>query len=50
MDWKKFWKVFHKTWGECHESPEYNKQNWLDMQEMLEIHMLSEIKVGKEKR
>lgn len=26
MDWHKFWSLFHKVWGHCHESPEYDKK------------------------
>lgn len=36
MDWKVFWKHFHQAWGHCHESPEYNKQIWNEMQMMLQ--------------
>lgn len=36
MDWKKFWALFHETWGQCKESVEYNKENWNEMQRMLQ--------------
>ena len=35
MEWKRFWSVFHQTWGQCKESSEYNKGNWKEMQGML---------------
>jgi hypothetical protein len=28
-------ELFHKLWGEAHDSPQYNKQNWLKMQLLL---------------
>lgn len=28
-------ELFHKLWGEAHDSPDYNKQNWLKMQLLL---------------
>jgi hypothetical protein len=34
MDWNKFWVLFHKAWGQAHESSEYDKAVWRDMQWM----------------
>lgn len=28
-------ELFHKLWGEAHDSPSYNKQNWIEMQKLL---------------
>jgi hypothetical protein len=36
MDWDKFWELYHKAWGHCKESPEYDKPLWKDMQYMLQ--------------
>ena len=29
-------ELFHKLWGEAHDSPEYNKSNWQKMQLLLD--------------
>lgn len=28
-------KLFHTVWGEAHDSPDYNKQNWIELQNTL---------------
>jgi hypothetical protein len=45
MDWHKFWILFHKAWGQVHESPEYDKKIWNEMQDMLHSHIGKENKV-----
>lgn len=35
-EWGKLWELFHSAWGDCRESPEYNKERWKDMQHMLQ--------------
>lgn len=35
-DQNKFWTLFHKAWGHCKESPEYNKEVWKDLQCMIQ--------------
>ncbi len=29
-------ELFHKLWGEAHDSPDYNKENWQKMQKLLD--------------
>lgn len=29
-------ELFHKLWGEAHDSPDYNKENWRIMQLLLD--------------
>lgn len=36
MEWDKFWGLFHNAWGHCHESPEYDKKVFTEMQGMLQ--------------
>jgi hypothetical protein len=36
MDWNKFWELFHKAWGHCKDSEEYDKKIWNEMQQMLQ--------------
>ena len=28
-------KLFHQVWGEAHDSPDYNKKNWIELQTLL---------------
>lgn len=35
MDWNRFWELFHKSWGQCHEVVGYDKKAWNEMQQML---------------
>jgi hypothetical protein len=35
MDWNKFWGLYHKAWGQAHDSPEYDKKVYEEMQRML---------------
>lgn len=44
MDWNKFWALFHKAWGQCHESPEYDKSVWRDMDTMLQSLQAEKVK------
>ena len=36
MTWVEFWALFHRRWGSDHESPEYQKSEWNEMQRFLE--------------
>jgi hypothetical protein len=36
MDWHKFWILFHKAWGQAHDSPEYDKNIYFEMQQILQ--------------
>lgn len=36
MTWPEFWHMFHRRWGSDHESPEYVKAEWNEMQRFLE--------------
>ena len=36
MSWVEFWALFHRRWGSDHESPEYQKLEWNEMQRFLE--------------
>jgi len=36
MDWKKFWELFHKGWGQAKESPEYDKKVFNEIQQILQ--------------
>lgn len=29
-------ELFHKLWGQAHDSPDYNKQDWIKMQSLLD--------------
>ena len=35
MDWHTFWELFHKAWGQAHDSPEYDKKIYTEMMHML---------------
>ena len=37
ITWTELWRLFHKRWGSDHESPEYVKKQWVEMQEFLEF-------------
>ena len=43
MEWKKFWELYHKGWGQAKESLEYDKKVFSEMQAMLQ-NMQSEQK------
>lgn len=34
-EWERFWGLFHKAWGQCKASTEYDKPVWNEMQQML---------------
>jgi hypothetical protein len=33
--WEGVWELFHRVWGHCTMSPEYDKQVWKDLQAKL---------------
>jgi len=35
-DLNKCAELFHKLWGEAHDSPQYNKESWVKMQILLD--------------
>lgn len=36
IEWERFWALFHRRWGSDHESSEYVKQEWKELQAMME--------------
>jgi hypothetical protein len=36
MNWIIFWELFHKAWGQAHDSPEYDKKVYSEMHHMLQ--------------
>lgn len=33
---KKLWEIFHRLWGKAADNPNYNKQDWKDLQLLIE--------------
>lgn len=34
--WDAVWTLFHRLWGHCKESPEYDKGDWKNLQARLQ--------------